>query len=95
LNSKFKIESTFVKLTNYSVHSRLFWSDWNREYPKIEFAGLDGQGREILVGEGLALPNSLVIDPEEDQLCWADAGTHQIGKPDIIMSCGKKPPVMQ
>jgi len=62
------------------MFSRLFWSDWNREYPKIEFSGLDGQERQILVGEGLALPNSLVVDTLGDQLCWADAGTHKIGR---------------
>ena len=62
-----------------SFYRRLFWSDWNRDYPKIEHSGLDGQERAVLVGEGLALPNSLVVDVEGDQLCWADAGTHKIG----------------
>jgi nidogen (entactin) len=64
------------------INRRLFWSDWNREYPKIEFSGLDGLGRQTLVGEGLALPNSLVVDAITDQLCWADAGTHRIGNWD-------------
>ena len=59
---------------------RLYWSDWNRDHPKIEFSGLDGIGRQTLVGEGLSLPNSLVIDSNSDQLCWADAGNHNIGK---------------
>lgn len=62
------------------LFSRLFWSDWNRDYPKIEYSGLDGQDRQILVGEGLALPNSLVVDTNTEELCWADAGTHKIGK---------------
>ncbi|XP_021945973.1 nidogen isoform X2 [Folsomia candida] len=62
----------------YPQRGRLFWSDWNRDYPKIEYSGLDGQERQVLVGEGLALPNSLVVDTDGDQLCWADAGTHKI-----------------
>ena len=61
------------------IHRRLFWSDWNREHPKIEMSGLDGKDRQVLIGDGLALPNSLVVDTYEDQLCWADAGTHKIG----------------
>jgi len=41
---------------------------------------MDGLGRQVLVGEGLALPNSLIIDVVTDQLCFADAGTHKIGR---------------
>ncbi|ODM99647.1 Nidogen-1 [Orchesella cincta] len=62
----------------FPQRGRLFWSDWNRDYPKIEYSGLDGRERQILVGEGLALPNSLVVDKNTEELCWADAGTHKI-----------------
>lgn len=57
----------------------LFWSDWNRDAPKIESAGMDGSDRKILVDTNIELPNSLVVDYETSTLCWADAGTHKIG----------------
>lgn len=57
---------------------KVFWSDWNRESPKIEQANMDGSGRSIFVQEGLQLPNSLAIDFGRNELCWADAGTKTI-----------------
>jgi len=56
----------------------LFWSDWNRDSPKIESAGLDGSDRKVLVDTDIELPNSLVVDYDTSTLCWADAGTHKI-----------------
>ena len=42
---------------------------------------MDGSDRKTLVsGSDVRLPNSLVIDYETTALCWADAGTHKIGK---------------
>jgi nidogen (entactin) len=59
----------------------VFWSDWNRESPKLEWANSDGTGRSVfLKGAAVKLPNSLSIDFESDELCWADAGTKSIGK---------------
>ena len=59
----------------------MFWSDWNRESPKLEWANSDGTGRSVfLKGDAVKLPNSLSIDFESDELCWADAGTKSIGK---------------
>ncbi|XP_016359718.1 nidogen-1-like [Sinocyclocheilus anshuiensis] len=56
----------------------LFWSDWNRDGPKIERSGLDGSDRTVLVQDGLGLPNALTFDPQSRRLCWADAGTRQV-----------------
>jgi nidogen (entactin) len=59
----------------------VFWSDWNRESPKLEWANSDGTGRSVfLKGAAVKLPNSLSIDFDRDELCWADAGTKSIGK---------------
>jgi nidogen (entactin) len=58
----------------------VFWSDWNREAPKLEWSNFDGSGRDILLqGSSVKLPNSLAIDWNRDELCWADAGTETIG----------------
>jgi len=54
--------------------SLMFWTDWNREAPKIEKANMDGTDRQSVVTQGLGLPNGLTIDYHSSQLCWADAG---------------------
>lgn len=58
----------------------MFWSDWNRNSPKIEWSDLDGSHREIFVqGPSIKVPNSLAIDWQTDEICWADAGLKSIG----------------
>jgi nidogen (entactin) len=52
----------------------IFWTDWNRDAPKIEKANMDGTDRRTLVSDGLGLPNGLTIDYDTQQVCWADAG---------------------
>lgn len=62
----------------------LFWSDWDRSGPKIEFSNLDGSGRQLLLGSPhVVLPNSLVIHPHTGDLCFADAGTKKIECVDV------------
>lgn len=61
---------TILKL----VHSNLYWTDWNREAPKIETSSLDGENRRILINKDIGLPNGLTFDPFSKLLCWADAG---------------------
>lgn len=59
---------------------KLFWSDWNRNSPKIEWSNLDGSQREVFVqGPSVKLPNSIAIDWYTDEICWADAGLKSIG----------------
>ncbi|XP_044255979.1 nidogen [Tribolium madens] len=63
---------------------KIFWTDWDRKNPKIEWANADGTGRSIfLQGESVSLPNSLTIDYDTEQLCYADAGTKKIECIDI------------
>lgn len=57
----------------------MYWSDWNRDGPKIEWSNLDGTEREILLTDpAVKLPNSLSISQSTGELCFADAGTKKI-----------------
>ncbi|XP_028318693.1 LOW QUALITY PROTEIN: nidogen-2 [Gouania willdenowi] len=56
----------------------LYWTDWNREAPKIERATVDGTERRVLVSDGVGLPNALTHDPSTGHICWADAGTKRL-----------------
>ncbi|XP_054619388.1 nidogen-2 [Dunckerocampus dactyliophorus] len=56
----------------------LYWTDWNREAPKIESSSVDGQNRRVVVTDGIGLPNALTYDLSSGQICWADAGTKQL-----------------
>lgn len=61
------------------MQEKLYWSDWDRSGPKVEWANLDGSGRQQLLGAPIVqLPNSLVISPNTRELCYADAGTKKI-----------------
>ena len=52
----------------------MYWTDWQRDSPRIEVANMDGTDRRVLVDTDLALPNGLTYDFYRQQLCWADAG---------------------
>uniref|UniRef100_A0A3Q2WCC1 Nidogen 2a (osteonidogen) n=1 Tax=Haplochromis burtoni TaxID=8153 RepID=A0A3Q2WCC1_HAPBU len=56
----------------------LYWTDWNREAPKIESSSVDGQNRQVIVSDGIGLPNALTYDSATEQICWADAGTKRL-----------------
>ncbi|TMS11845.1 Nidogen-2 [Larimichthys crocea] len=56
----------------------LYWTDWNREAPKIESSTVDGQNRKVVVSDGIGLPNALTYDSSSGQVCWADAGTKRL-----------------
>uniref|UniRef100_A0A8C6TD52 Nidogen 1b n=1 Tax=Neogobius melanostomus TaxID=47308 RepID=A0A8C6TD52_9GOBI len=60
------------------AYGRIFWTDWNRDGPKIEMSNMDGSERTVLVRDDLALPNGLSYDHESRLLCWADAGTRRV-----------------
>lgn len=38
---------------------------------------MDGSERTVLINNNLELPNSLTIDFEREELCWADAGKNE------------------
>ncbi|XP_063989907.1 nidogen isoform X2 [Diachasmimorpha longicaudata] len=79
---KVLISDGLVNPRGIAVHpyrGKIFWSDWNRMTPKIEWSNEDGTQREVfLQGDDVKLPNSLAIDWTTDELCWADAGTFTI-----------------
>ncbi|KAK2575184.1 hypothetical protein KPH14_003221 [Odynerus spinipes] len=79
---KVLVSDGLVNPRGIAVHpyrGKVFWSDWNRAAPKLEWANEDGTGRAIfLQGDYVKLPNSLSIDWSTDELCWADAGTFTI-----------------
>ncbi|XP_076380705.1 nidogen isoform X3 [Megalopta genalis] len=81
------VSDGLVNPRGIAVHpfrGKIFWSDWNRASPKLEWANEDGTGRAIfLQGDYVKLPNSLSIDWATDELCWADAGTFTISCMDI------------
>lgn len=65
-------------LTNENS-SKIFWSDWNRVDPKIEWANLDGTERQTLVSSPqVKLPNSLALSMSSGEICYADAGNQKI-----------------
>lgn len=64
---------TWLRACPYN--SNLYWTDWNRDAPKIETSYMDGSNRRVLVKDDLGLPNGLTYDSESSLLCWADAGT--------------------
>jgi hypothetical protein len=75
----------FMDHNNDFIFSKLFWSDWNRGSPKIEWSNLDGSQRAIFLHESVQLPNYLAFDYELDELCWTDAGNKKLGKTDTIL----------
>ena len=66
-----------MKLKSLIIDRRLFWSDWNRNGPRIEAANLDGSNRMSLVDNLVGKPNSLILDFQRYQLCWTDGGSSQ------------------
>jgi len=61
-----------------SRSSKIYWTDWNRDGPKIEAANTDGTDRQVIVDTGLGLPNGLTFDLYRQQVCWSDAGTQKL-----------------
>lgn len=84
---KVLVSDGLVNPRGIAVHpyrGKIFWSDWNRASPKLEWANEDGTDRAIfLQGDYVKLPNSLSIDWAMDELCWADAGTFTISCMEI------------
>ena len=55
----------------------MYWTDWGEE-ARIERAGMDGQGRTVLINTDLIWPNGLAIDYTTQMLYWADANLDKI-----------------
>ena len=55
----------------------MYWTDWGAS-PKIERAGMDASGRQVIISSSLTWPNGLAIDYGSQRLYWADAGMKTI-----------------
>lgn len=55
----------------------MYWTDWGAS-PKIERAGMDASGRQVIISSNLTWPNGLAIDYGSQRLYWADAGMKTI-----------------
>lgn len=64
-------------LSERGFSSRVFWTDWNRDGPRIESSSMDGTNRMTIVDNFVGMPNSLLIDFERYQLCWTDGGSQK------------------
>uniref|UniRef100_A0A8C4QT80 LDL receptor related protein 8 n=1 Tax=Eptatretus burgeri TaxID=7764 RepID=A0A8C4QT80_EPTBU len=60
----------------------VYWSDWGKR-AVIERVGMDGQGREKIVSDGVAWPNGLVIDSTKLRLYWVDSKLHSLSSIDL------------
>ncbi|ELR61044.1 hypothetical protein M91_21445, partial [Bos mutus] len=60
----------------------LFWTEWG-QMPCIGKARLDGSEKVVLVSMGIAWPNGISIDFEENKLYWCDARTDKIERIDL------------
>lgn len=83
-SSKLKILILYVMYSMLMIcffnYRKIFWSDWYRRNPRIEMADLDGRNREVLVqSPNVKTPNSLAIDWDSNEICWADADLKRIG----------------
>ena len=55
----------------------MFWTSWG-DSPKIERASLNGEDRISIATSGLARPNDIIIDFQDDRLYWTDVGLDRI-----------------
>ncbi|XP_045116095.1 low-density lipoprotein receptor-related protein 4-like isoform X2 [Portunus trituberculatus] len=65
-------------ITTHYPSGRLFWTDWDEQYPRIETADMDGNNRMVLVDTDVAWPNGLTVDWQDLELYWTDAKANVI-----------------
>ncbi|XP_029850375.2 prolow-density lipoprotein receptor-related protein 1 [Ixodes scapularis] len=61
----------------------MFWTDWDKEAPRIEQASMSGDGRRVVlrideVSEGGAWPNGLTLDFVALRIYWIDARSDSV-----------------
>jgi len=53
--------------------SKIYWTDWNMFFPKIEVASINGENRTTLLDyRHVGKPNGLTVDYQRNRLCWTD-----------------------
>ncbi|KAI3387556.1 hypothetical protein SNEBB_005318 [Seison nebaliae] len=64
----------------------IYWTDWQRDNPRIECSFMDGSNRNVLLNRRkLLLPNAVIWVDATKELCWADAGHHKIECAEIYL----------
>lgn len=52
----------------------MYWSDWNRNKPRIMQANMDGSNVKVFVEDALELPNDIAFNAYTGKLCFIDSG---------------------
>ncbi|KAK6165881.1 hypothetical protein SNE40_022703 [Patella caerulea] len=63
--------------------SRIFWTNWNDEKPRIQRSYLNGFQPESIITEQIQTPNGLAIDHKAEKLYWSDARLDKIERCDL------------
>lgn len=56
----------------------MYWCEIGVD-PKIQQAGMDGSGKEVLIDEGLGWPTSITLDLLSWKIFWTDDKFHCVG----------------
>lgn len=77
----------------------LYYSDWNKNSPKIVISGMDGKGVKDFITENIHFPTGLTLDWPNERLYWVDVkyrtieSVHMNGNDrKIVLSKTKKHP---
>ncbi|XP_061081754.1 low-density lipoprotein receptor-related protein 1B-like [Conger conger] len=73
----------------HPLRGYMFWTEWGVA-PCIGRALLDGTDQVLLVNSGIAWPNGISIDYEENKLYWCDARTDKIERINLESGEGRE-----
>ncbi|XP_063968254.1 low-density lipoprotein receptor-related protein 2-like isoform X2 [Lytechinus pictus] len=65
-----------------SINRMIYWTDWG-DIPKIELCDLNGENRQVVIGNELGWPNGLSYDRIDSRLFWCDALLDKIESSDL------------
>ena len=72
----------YVVQTTFYVLGLLFWTDWDKDIPRIECADMSGMNRKVIFNvttyKNGAWPNGLSLDYVLKRLYWIDARADSI-----------------
>ena len=62
----------YIQLLHIFI-SKIYWTDWHHDFPKIEVADMSGRNRRVLLNnKDIGQPNTLTMDYKRKRLCWTD-----------------------
>lgn len=62
----------------YGYHRFIYWTEWNRNFARIQRASMDGTIRTILHQQNIQRPYGLTIDYDNQVLYWSDLNLQRI-----------------